>query len=323
MGGVLFALVRALGPAPAPPDARASGAAGGPDARLVCAALELGLHRSDPVVRRRLVQDMRFLGAGADETDDALFEQALALGLQESDPVVRRRLAQRLELAARDAVRADPPGDAELAAFLAAHPERFARPARIRLSQVFVSRQRHGAALERDARALLARLRREAVPPERAAAWGDPSLLPARTPLRAVGDLARDFGPRFADAVEALSTGEWSGPVASGFGLHLVYVVEREAARLPALAEVRDAVRDALEVERAHERLHASLPNGQEADPRALRAARPGYVVAPPRAIRILPERTSSMIPNGRSRSMKASIFSVSPATRSTSESTP
>jgi parvulin-like peptidyl-prolyl isomerase len=34
----------------------------------------------------------------------------------------------------------------------------------------------------------------------------------------------------------------WSGPVESGFGLHLVRVTSRTPARLPPLAEVRDAV---------------------------------------------------------------------------------
>jgi parvulin-like peptidyl-prolyl isomerase len=37
--------------------------------------------------------------------------------------------------------------------------------------------------------------------------------------------------------------GQWQGPVESGFGVHLVWVSERTEGRLPALAEVRDAVR--------------------------------------------------------------------------------
>ena len=37
--------------------------------------------------------------------------------------------------------------------------------------------------------------------------------------------------------------GQWQGPVESGYGVHLVFVSERTEGRLPALAEVRDAVR--------------------------------------------------------------------------------
>ena len=39
-----------------------------------------------------------------------------------------------------------------------------------------------------------------------------------------------------------LPVGRWSGPVESGFGVHLVLVRERTPARQPDLAEVRDAV---------------------------------------------------------------------------------
>ena len=35
----------------------------------------------------------------------------------------------------------------------------------------------------------------------------------------------------------------WQGPVASGYGVHLVLVNERIEGRLPSLAEARDAVR--------------------------------------------------------------------------------
>ena len=38
-------------------------------------------------------------------------------------------------------------------------------------------------------------------------------------------------------------TGQWVGPVESGYGLHLVLVEERTEGHLPELAEVRDAVR--------------------------------------------------------------------------------
>ena len=40
-----------------------------------------------------------------------------------------------------------------------------------------------------------------------------------------------------------LSPGQWRGPVDSGFGVHLVWVVKRTEGRVPELAEVRDDVR--------------------------------------------------------------------------------
>ena len=55
-------------------------------------------------------------------------------------------------------------------------------------------------------------------------------------------NVGRQFGTEFATALGDLPTGRWSGPVQSGFGLHLVLVRDRQPGSLPALAEVRETV---------------------------------------------------------------------------------
>jgi len=55
--------------------------------------------------------------------------------------------------------------------------------------------------------------------------------------------LARLFGGDFAQALASVETGSWRGPIASGYGLHLVYLTDRTEPRLPPLAEIRDTVR--------------------------------------------------------------------------------
>jgi len=56
-------------------------------------------------------------------------------------------------------------------------------------------------------------------------------------------DVVKQFGDKFATALAGLQPGQWQGPVESGYGVHLVRVSERAEGRLPALGEVRDAVR--------------------------------------------------------------------------------
>ena len=51
----------------------------------------------------------------------------------------------------------------------------------------------------------------------------------------------------------ALQRGRWQGPIESAFGSHLVFEGERTEARVPALAEVRDAVRREWESARRQE----------------------------------------------------------------------
>ena len=55
-------------------------------------------------------------------------------------------------------------------------------------------------------------------------------------------DIERVFGKSFSRDLLQVDPGAWAGPVRSSYGLHLVYVRERVAARDPELSEVRQAV---------------------------------------------------------------------------------
>jgi hypothetical protein len=209
-----------------------------------------GLHEIDSVVRQRLVQNMRFLEGDSPKSDDELFAEALKLGMDASDVVVRRRLIQLLELAAFSSARFVEPTDAELGAYLESHRERFLQPERVRATQIFLSRDQRGAALDRDARALLARLERESIAPEASASLGDPFLLPRELPLRSEAELARSFGAEFASGVLSSPVGRWSGPLRSAYGMHAVFVHERSEARMPELGVVRTALREGVFEER-------------------------------------------------------------------------
>jgi len=78
-------------------------------------------------------------------------------------------------------------------------------------------------------------------------ALGDPTLLPRTYQLASQRIIARDFGDEFAREVVSLPTGDWSGPLYSPFGAHLVKLDARIEARFPELTEIRDAALDAAE----------------------------------------------------------------------------
>ena len=84
--------------------------------------------------------------------------EAMALGLDRDDTVIRRRLRQKLEFVAEDTIDAAPATDAELQAWLDAHPETFRTEPQVAFRQVYLSPDRRGAAVDADARALLAQL---------------------------------------------------------------------------------------------------------------------------------------------------------------------
>ena len=88
---------------------------------------------------------------------------------------------------------------------------------------------------------------------------GDPFLLPRDLPLHSEAELAGRLGPEFSSAVFEAAAGVWSGPIASAYGHHLVFVVERLPARRSTLESVRGEVREALRSERARVAERAEL----------------------------------------------------------------
>jgi len=224
------------------------------DELLYRRALEQGLDRDDPVVQRRLVQNLRFAGAGPERDDTSLYAEARALGLDRSDPVVRRRLIQRMRLVLEAEALAVEPSEAELRARYEADADRHLQPARTRFVQLYFSRE-HAAA----AQAARERLRAQPAGPEAASGEGEPFLHPALQPLQSESELAARFGVDFARALIDLPPGVWEGPVESAYGLHLVYVQERTPEGRAPFESVRAQLRLGVQAERRARLLEAEL----------------------------------------------------------------
>jgi hypothetical protein len=84
--------------------------------------------------------------------DEVLYREAMELGLDRGDPIVRRRLIQKMAFFLEDTGPDDEPTLDELADFLAAHADRYREPPRVTFHDVFFSRDRRGDALERTCR---------------------------------------------------------------------------------------------------------------------------------------------------------------------------
>lgn len=91
--------------------------------------------------------------------EQMLYRQGLALGLEERDVIVRRQLVQKMRFLIEDALPVKEPDEEALQAWLDEHPERYGRGPTVSLQQVFISRGRHGEESESKAVELLERLR--------------------------------------------------------------------------------------------------------------------------------------------------------------------
>ena len=188
--------------------------------------------------------------------EEIAVREAMAAGLDRDDTIMRRRLRQKLEFLLEDVADTAAPTEQELQAWLKTHADSFRIEPVVAFRQVYVSRDRRGAAAESDARAILARLT-QAGPAARIDALGDPSMLPQEVDLEPRSDVARAFGQDFAERLDAVAPGTWTGPVESGYGLHLVMVRQRVEGSLPDLATVRPAVERDFQADRRKRQLAA------------------------------------------------------------------
>jgi len=171
--------------------------------------------------------------------EEVFSREALAAGLDKDDTIVRRRMKQKLEFFMEDIAGQVTPTERDLQAFLDANPDRFRSESTFSFRQVYVSTDRRENAAE-DARNMLARLKQ-----------GEADLASLGDPLRMVEpafldssqrEVVRTFGREFAAELVELPAGEWSGPIRSGYGLHLVFLESRTKGKVATLNEARDAV---------------------------------------------------------------------------------
>jgi hypothetical protein len=174
--------------------------------------------------------------------EEVSYREAMAIGLDRDDSIIRRRLQQKLELVSQNIADLTQATDEELRAFLHDHPDKFRLERRFTFRQIFLSPERHRDRLAGDAAGLLRELKQAGQNTD-VSTLGDPSLLENQFTDVEAAEVAKQFGKKFASALNDLPLGEWQGPVESAYGVHLLFVDERTERRTPALEEVRDIVR--------------------------------------------------------------------------------
>jgi peptidyl-prolyl cis-trans isomerase C len=170
--------------------------------------------------------------------EEVYYREALSLGLDKNDTILRRRLQQKMEFLSNDLADLITPNETALQAYLRQNQEKYKLPARVSFTHIYFSRGKRGAKAAEDAENVLPGL--DAV---RAPERGDSFMMEydfvQETPFE-VGHL---FGLSFAEQLFNVEPNSWQGPIASGYGLHLVRISAKTDARMPELASVIEKVR--------------------------------------------------------------------------------
>ncbi len=210
--------------------------------------LARGFEQGDRAIAWRLVQKMRYLGEDRGDDVATLYARALELGLHRSDPVVRQVLIEKVRLVVSWS--SPTPTDAELAAWYERHQGEFGRAERVTFRHVFFDRTRRGADGARQAAEDALRKAVGQGAEAQAALGGDPFLLGKRLAGQSPADLEKLFGGVFPATLPTLPSGSWQGPLESAYGWHVVFLEQRIDPDVPPLADVRLRVEKQYENER-------------------------------------------------------------------------
>jgi hypothetical protein len=234
IGALLFASLSLLAPEPEP------------ESILISAGTVDRLRESATLLQGRPPTEAELAALVRDAVrDEVYYREALAQGLDADDSVVRQRLIDKMRELNENVV--DPvPAETDLAAWFDANAARFRIPEMVSFDHVFFSPRQRGETVRADAEAALATLRSGAD----VATIGDSTPLGARFEAADAERVRLLFGDALTSAVFEAEPDLWLGPYESGFGWHLVRVVEQTSARDPEFAEVEALVRETYAAER-------------------------------------------------------------------------
>ena len=182
-----------------------------------------------------------------------LYREALAMGLDVGDVVIERRLAQKLERLAKGLVTPAEPSATELRAWYGEHPDHFKRPDLYTLVQIYFSPDERGRAAADDARKVLETIRKLGPEPLDPRDYGDRLMLRPAYQNVSQAEIAKLFGSEFARAVTLLEPGLFSGPIESGYGVHLVRLDEVMFRPPPTFDSVRARIRETWTAEKIND----------------------------------------------------------------------
>lgn len=170
--------------------------------------------------------------------EEVYYREALSLGLDQNDTIIRRRLMQKMEFLSNDLAELTQPDEAELNKYFAANQEKYKFPALISFTHIYFSMDKREAKALADSKRVLAEL-----DAPRAPELGDGFMMEYDFVRNTPSEVTRIFGPGFTKQLFTSETNTWQGPIASGYGFHLVRISEKIDARVPELASVIEKVR--------------------------------------------------------------------------------
>ena len=161
--------------------------------------------------------------------EEILYREALKLDLDKNDRIIKRRLAQKVEFLKQDDRE---PSLADLEKFYEENKSKYAIENLITFSHHFFNQDNP----EIKARESLIKISNgDGVD-------SDPFILGNDLNLMSKSDLQKNFGNSFYENLSSMNENQWSGPIASDYGLHIVYIKKKVNGYVPGFNQIYQKV---------------------------------------------------------------------------------
>ncbi len=170
---------------------------------------------------------------------EIFYQEALKMNLDHNDEIIKRRLAQKMKFLSNDIAALIEPTDEDLKEYYKEHADKYLSPPSYSLYQITFSPDKRNDNYK-DAVETLKQFPNATF--DEMKNWGDP--LPFNYYFDDVNanELGLQLGSKFSEGMKEVAIKQWAGPVKSGFGYHLVYVVEKVAPALPDFELIKSKI---------------------------------------------------------------------------------
>lgn len=162
--------------------------------------------------------------------DEIYYREALKLGLDQNDVVIRRRLRQKMDFFSTDSPE---PNESDLRKYYENNLENYRQKPTYTIEQIYYKSGKEDR-LNQDLAALNSGATTEGM--------GDQISLPKFLTETDQNQISKTYGLSFYNQVKDLPWNKWSGPISSGFGIHIVRIDKSAEERTMAFEEVSEKV---------------------------------------------------------------------------------
>jgi hypothetical protein len=164
---------------------------------------------------------------------EVLYKEALVMKLDHNDEIVKRRLAQKMEFISDGLTESLQPTKEMLMSYYEKNKSNYKKDPSYTFWQVYFSADERTDARADAMNALVSKS------PE---TLGDELLLPGEYTDASSYQIANDLGSAFAQRLDSLEVGQWTGPITSSYGVHIVFIKEKKEGGYFTFEEVGEKV---------------------------------------------------------------------------------